>query len=82
MDVKRHNRQWLMRWTTSAGTGSPPSDDFPPGDLCARCDHGGVWITVPDIRPMPEARVVYTCRSCGTVTAHAELHVTARSIGD
>jgi hypothetical protein len=82
MDVKRHDRRWLMRWMTSAGTGSPPSDDFPPDELCARCDHSNTWITLPDMNPLPEARAVYTCRHCGTMTAHAELYVTARSMGD
>jgi hypothetical protein len=82
MDVKRHDHKWLVRWMTSAGTESALFRDAPPGDLCAHCDDRGAWTTVSDMRPMPEANFVHMCWRCGTTTAHAELRVTARSIGD
>jgi len=82
MDVRRHNREWVVRWMTRMARGAVLSSDAPPGELCVRCDDAGVWITVRDLDPMPEVGAIYTCGRCGTRTAYAQLHVTARSIGD
>jgi hypothetical protein len=81
MDVKRYRHEWRMRWTTNAEEASA-THSVAPEELCAHCDDGGMWITVPDIRPMPKPTVIYGCRRCGTMTAHADLPVILRSVGD
>jgi hypothetical protein len=85
MDVLRQGREWRMRWLTTAATTSvvsAASDGAALEDLCARCDDGGMWIAVSDLPSMPLPSVIYDCPCCGRTTAHAELRVTMRSIGD
>ena len=82
MEVKRHNREWLVRWATPGPVASAQSDSGAPDDRCARCGAGGHWVRVPDMRPMPEARRVFTCPQCGTLTAHGALRMPPRRVAD
>lgn len=82
MDVKRHNRQWLVRWLTNPGAAPVAPEGSAPREVCARCDDGGMWIAVPDLPSMPMPTVVYSCQRCGAMTAHAGLPAPRRSIGD
>jgi hypothetical protein len=83
MDVKRYRHEWRMRWTTSAEEATAIREEtVVPEELCARCDDGGMWITVPDIRSMPKPKLIYSCPRCHMMTAHADFPVTLRSVGD
>jgi hypothetical protein len=83
MEVKQYNRQWILRWPAAAQPPSRTSEmSEPPGEPCACCDRDGMWIKVPDMSPMPEPRLVYRCRRCGEVTAHAALVAARRSLAD
>ena len=82
MEVKRRNGEWLVRWAMAVAVASRAVDGVALGERCVRCDGGGAWISVPDLRPMPTPRIVVACRRCGTVTAHAALLAPRHSVGD
>ena len=82
MEVKRQDRQWLVRWTTPVALAWVQRDNGAPDERCARCGSGGLWIRVPDIQPLPEVGRIFTCPRCGTLTAHGALRLPPRRVGD
>jgi hypothetical protein len=85
MDVLWQAGQWRMRWLTIAATAPVVPAVFDGAgleNLCACCGDGDLWIAVSDLPSMPKPSVVYDCPRCRRTTAHAELPVPMRSIGD